>query len=534
MSVSLIPESAPFTEEQRAWLNGFLAGWTGVAEAAANGSANGAAVQQLVAGELTDAGSNGEAAEEEEEFPWHDSALQIDERLDLAEGKPLKRRLMAAMAQLDCGACGYLCQTYSEAIAAGDEKNLTLCSPGGKETAKTLKRLLKEEGGAAKAETNGKPATNGSAAAAGHSRANPFTATLSSAENLNLAGSKKHTTHAVIDLGKDDLTKLALDYEVGDSLGVYPTNCPELVDDVLNALGVGGDDALRQELAEKHCLRTVDDELLEHLAGASTDDAEKQAILGLIDSDELDGLDVLDVLKRTPAAVAASDAKAVIEFFPEIAPRLYSIASSRQKFPSEVHLTIARATATAGERTYKGVASTMFADRLKDGEAVRVYVHRSHGFTTPADPSAPMVMVGPGTGIAPFRAFLQDRAAKKAPGDNWLFFGDQHEATDFLYRDEFNALREQGVLTRLSTAFSRDQEEKVYVQDRMREEGAELMSWLDRGAYFFVCGDAKRMAADVDRALHDVVVQHGGKSMADAMAYVRSLKESGRYARDVY
>ncbi|MEM9186948.1 MAG: sulfite reductase subunit alpha [Planctomycetota bacterium] len=529
MSISLIPESAPFTEEQRAWLNGFLAGWTGIADGA-NGIAANGAVQQMVADAVGEVGAD--PADEEEDFPWHDSALDMEERLTLAEGKPFNRRLMAAMAQLDCGACGYLCQTYSEAIAAGDEKNLTLCSPGGKETAKMLKRLIKEDGGAA---ANGKPATNGAAAKpaeAGFTRSNPFSATVKSCENLNLEGSSKYTTHAVIELGGGDLKAQGLEYVVGDSLGVYPTNCPELVDAIAVALGAASDEGFCDELMARKCLRSVSDELLELVAAAAADDGEAQAVTALIDSDEVDDLDVLDVLLRAPSS--KPDQAALLDTLGDIAPRLYSIASSIKAHPGEVHLTVARATATVGERTYKGVASTMFADRLAPGAAIAVYVHKSHGFTTPADPSAPMVMVGPGTGVAPFRAFLEERQVTSAPGKNWLFFGDQHAATDFLYEDQLASLEQAGVLTKLSTAFSRDQEQKVYVQDRMREEGAELYRWLEEGGYFFVCGDAKRMAADVDRALHDVIVQYGGKSMADAMAYVRNLKEEQRYVRDVY
>ena len=514
MSISLIPESAPFNEEQRAWLNGFLAGWTGVADVMANGAATG-----------EENGSTTAVLEEEEDFPWHDSSLEIDDRLALAEGKPLKRQLMAAMAQLNCGACGYLCQTYSEAIAAGDEKNLTLCSPGGKETAKMLKKLIKEKGGVAA----GGAATNGAAkpAGTGVTRANPYAAPIKSCENLNREGSSKYTTHAVIDLAGSGVT-----YQVGDSLGVYPTNCPDLVDEILTALDAEGDADLRSALTDQSCLRSVSDELLELIASSATSADEQAEIEGLIDSDELDGLDVLDVLRRAPSAKV--DTAAMLDCLMEITPRLYSIASSLKAHPDEVHLTVARATAKVGDRQYKGVASTMFADRLTPGDTVRVYAHQAHGFTVPADPSAPMVMVGPGTGIAPFRAFLEERAATEAPGQNWLFFGDQHAATDFLYEAELNSWQEQGLLTHLSTAFSRDQEEKIYVQDRMREQGAELFAWLESGGYFFVCGDAKRMAADVERALHDVIIEHGGMKMAEAMQYVASLKNEQRYVRDVY
>jgi len=217
-----------------------------------------------------------------------------------------------------------------------------------------------------------------------------------------------------------------------------------------------------------------------------------------------------------------------------LAPRLYSIASSLRAHPEEVQLTVGKVACEKGGRLRKGVASTMFSDRLKPGDLVRVFPHASSDFTVPADPGAPMIMVGPGTGVAPFRAFLQERAATNAQGKNWLFFGDQHVATDFLYREEFDAMRESGILTRLATAFSRDQEEKVYVQDRMREKGAKLFRWLEEGAYFFVCGDARRMAVDVDRALHEIIAAEGHMSMGDAAQYVGEMKKAHRYVRDVY
>ncbi len=516
MSVSIIPESAPFNAEQRAWLNGFLAGWTGMP----NGDGTAEDALAAVGGVAT---LPAPSEEDDEDFPWHDDSLAIEERLGLAEGKPLKRKLMAAMAQLDCGACGYVCKSYSEAIAAGDEKNLTLCSPGGKETAKTLKRLLKEEPAADNASTNNTHAP----AETGYTRANPFPAAIKACDNLNGAGSAKHTTHAVIDLGESGLT-----YNVGDSLGVYPTNCPELVEQVLEQLGLTSDEDLREKLVEELNLRDATDELLELLAAATPVGAEEDAINALIDSDELDELDVLEVLRRAPSAKLQPDEFAAT--LSEVSPRLYSIASSLKAHPGEVHLTVGKATVQIGDRLHKGIASTMFSDRLNPGDKVRVFVQPSHGFTVPPDPAKPMIMVGPGTGIAPFRAFLEERQATGAAGKNWLFFGDQHEATDFLYADQFAGMQEANLLNRLSLAFSRDQVEKVYVQDRMREHGAELWQWIDEGGYFFVCGDAKRMASDVDKALHDLIAEHGGMSADTAKAYVKQMKETNRYSRDVY
>jgi len=538
MTVSLIPESAPFSSEQRAWLNGFLAGWIGLQ---ANAQLD--TLDVSIASGAMEAPSrpSSETSAPEEEFPWHDSNLPLDQRLELAAGKPLNHRLMAAMAQLDCGACGYVCQTYSEAIAEGAEKNTTLCAPGGKETAQTLKRLLKEEGA-----TNGHAPTNGGAKASvnghsdsrnGYSRTNPFTARLKSTINLNQPGSAKHTSHVVIDLAGS-----GLNYRVGDALGVFPINSPALVDAILASARLEphenvsvprvGELSLREALLGHFCLNTASEELLALLARAVEDQAQRKTLEEALADESYDNFDVLDALLHAWSAQLC--AGELLECLMPLAPRLYSIASSLQAHPDEVHLTVGRVAYEKNGRERHGVASTMFSDRIQAGDAVKVFIHAASDFTVPSDPAAPMIMVGPGTGIAPFRAFLQHRQATAAPGKNWLFFGDQCAATDFLYRDELAAMQTSGLLARLDTAFSRDQPRKIYVHHRMREHGDELFRWLEEGAYLFVCGDAHRMAVDVDRTLHEVVATHGSRSPDEAAAYVRQLKQHKRYVRDVY
>ena len=523
-SVSLIPESAPFNEEQRSWLNGFFAGMTGLEEIAKNNSGGGAL--GVAAG-----GTAVAEVEEEEDFPWHDDSLMIDQRMELAEGKPHKRKLMAAMAQLDCGSCGYLCQSYSEAIASGEETNLTLCTPGGKETAKMVKKLVKlekESGGSSASATA--TATSAAPEETGYTRKNPFAAKLIKSDKLTGEGSAKDVRHVEIDLTGSDLN-----YEVGDALGLFPTNCNDLVCEIVSHCDCETDEqkAAAAERLSTRDLATVTDELCDLYAAGLTDDVDRQRLNALVeDEDQLDELDVLDFLQIFNSFHPSADG--LIEAVPELNPRLYSIASSLKAHPGQVHLTVGKVTYEKKDRLRKGVASTLLAERVEAGSPLRVFVQKSHGFTVPADENAPMIMVGPGTGIAPFMAFLQERAARKSAGKNWLFFGDQKSATDFLYADHLTAYQEQGVLHRIDTAFSRDQEQKIYVQDRMMENAAELYEWLESGASFFVCGDASRMAKDVDKALHEIIKTQGKLSDGDAKAYVKKLKDSGRYSRDVY
>lgn len=528
MNFSLIPETAPFNPEQRAWLNGFLSGWLGMQDASGN-----AAIPFALP---TLAPQVPPAAIEAEDEPWHDPALPIADRLKLAEDRPLPGKLMAAMAQLDCGACGYLCKTYSRALADGSEKSTTLCSPGGSETSKMIKRLLKE--GGAKGATNGEVKPAAPPAEAEWSRKNPYPAKLLRSVRLNKDGSDKDTRHVEIDLGDKGPS-----YEVGDALGVYPENCHELVEDLLSTLGTAGDEpvttatgvetSLREGLARHACLAAITEELLECLANSATEPREAELLRGLIEDDSpISGHDVLDTLRLFPSARPAAS-----EFFAtlsDLKPRLYSISSSPKRVPGQVHLTVGKVTYAFNGRVRKGVASTMFADRVAEGGSVRVFVHKAHNFTVPADPAAPMIMIGPGTGIAPFRAFLQERDALKSPGENWLFFGDQRGEVDFLYEEELADFQARGVLSRLDTAFSRDQAHKVYVQDRMIEHGRQFFEWLSRGGHVFVCGDAKRMAVDVDRALHRIVREHGEMDEAGAKEYVTRLAAEGRYRRDVY
>jgi sulfite reductase (NADPH) flavoprotein alpha-component len=520
---SMIPETAPFSPEQRAWLNGFFAGLLSL-DAKAGAAALDGAMPDAAAKALT----------EDDGAPWHDAAMPIDERMQLAEGKPLPRKLFAAMAQQDCGQCGYLCETYSTAIAQGRETKLNLCVPGGKETSRMLKRLL-EETPAPATPLKTESAPDEPKAAERGTRDAPVEATFRMATRLNGKGAAKDTRHVVFDIAGS-----GLGYAPGDSFGIYPGNDPTLADAVLSALRVPRDfpvagKPIREALIEDYALGLAPDmlfELMSYLVGGERRRKAKALAKGEDPDGDAATLDVLAVLEKF--GPAHPDPEAFVECLEPLQPRLYSIASCPLTTPGQVHLTVDGVRYEIAERRRLGVASTFLADRLKPGAQVKVYIQKAHAFALPRDGATPIVMVGPGTGVAPFRSFLWHRKATRATGRTWLFFGHQHEATDFFYRDEFTAMLADRTLTRLSTAWSRDGAAKVYVQDRMREAGPELWAWLKDGAHFYVCGDAQRMAKDVESALVEISARGGQMSEAGARDFVAELKAAGRYQADVY
>lgn len=372
-----------------------------------------------------------------------------------------------------------------------------------------------------------------------YNRKNPFPAKMLVNRCLTAESSSKETRHYEI-----SITGSGLSYEAGDALCVVPTNCPRLVADILNAIDCKGDEdepvngesiALHEALRTQFEIKLPSKELVEEIARRSGD----QELNGILESGDKDkladylwGRDTLDLLLQFPQVEFS--AAEFISLLKPLQHRAYSISSSGKMYPDTVHLTVASVRYESHSRQHKGVCSTFLADLIDDETEVRVFFTPNKVFRVPDDNSLPMIMVGPGTGIAPFRAFLQEREYRNASGKNWLFFGDRNAATDFIYREELEAMWQRGLLARLDLAFSRDQEEKVYVQDRMRANGAELFAWLEQGGYFFVCGDAYRMAKDVDKALHDVIAEHGKMSEQQAIDYVNQLKKNKRYVRDVY
>lgn len=519
----IIPVDAPFSEAQRFWLNRFFAD---VLE------------RQLPLPESTP--SAPAAPAEDDSTPWKDPAMELADRMALAKERPIRWKLMAAMAQQDCGQCGYNCADYSKAIFEQAEPRLNLCQPGGKATARMLKSLVEEMGGgvidpeevAAKAAAAPRPDTD---ARPGYSRAAPVAARFVSRTRLNGPQSEKHTYHIEL-----DLEGTGLDYEAGDSLGTYPRNDPALADAVIAAIDAPPDfpiagEPLRDVLIERTSLGTAPDALFQFISYLTGGERRKKA-QALARGEDPDGdaaaLDVLGALQKF--AGLRPDPEALIEVLEPLQPRLYSISSSPKTNPGRVSLTVDMVRYEVDGRERLGIASTYLGDRIGVEGALPVYVQKAHNFALPNDGATPIIMVGPGTGVAPFRAFLHERHATQATGRAWLFFGHQRSSCDYFYADEWELFRQRGTLTNLSLAWSRDGAQKAYVQDKMREAGAELWSWLADGAHFYVCGDAKRMAKDVETALRDIAVVHGGMTVEAAAAHLAELRSVGRYQADVY
>lgn len=542
-TIPQIPEAAPFSTEQRAWINGYLAG---LFSGGSSASAPAAAAEPSRGSLLFLYGSQTGSAEglarrfakEAKKRGYEPKVVGMENYATVdfaAESRvaiitstygdgEMPDNAQSFWEYLQGGAAAGLKQISYSVLALGDRNYTLFCEAGRKfdvrlaELAATriLDRvecdvdyeeaanawfdgfLSRLEGGSASALSVMEPEKESVADPPTFSKANPFPALLQTNRLLNGPESSKETRHFEISLAGS-----GLEYEAGDALGVVPRNCPDLVDEVLCASGLTGE---------------------EMVVVNSTELSLREALISKFD--------LKPFLAGLPGK--ASVAADVIAPLRKLQPRLYSISSSPKAHPGEVHLTVGIVRYEAGGRQIKGVCSTYLADRVDGGGHVPVFVHKSPSFRLPADLSRPVIMVGPGTGIAPFRAFLEERRATGASGKNWLFFGDQRSECDFLYREELHAMQADGTLTRLDLAFSRDQEEKVYVQHRMLEQAGELWAWLQDGASFYVCGDAKRMAKDVDAALHRVAEMAGGLSPDGAADFIAQLKTEKRYLRDVY
>jgi len=570
-----IPDDAPFTPEQRAWLGGFLAQLLSGATATESGPAVPVTVlfgsqtgtAEGLAKKLFKTLKKGNYEPEVHDLSTYDiSRLPQEKNLlvitsTYGDGEPpdgaldFHKALMGDSApRMDGVSFSVLAlgdSSYPDFCKCGIEFDTRFEALGGQRIFRRVdcdvdvdEPYAEWSAGALAviAPAASKVASNGAAAAdpaeSGYSKKNPFPSPVVTNFNLNGPG-EKQTNHISFSLEGSEL-----EYEVGDALGVYPSNVPEVVDELIAALPFkagsvpipdGGEAPLREALIHHYDIGTINKSVIQKWQQRSG----SPFLRSLVEADDKKafddfcwGRDLIDLVIDHPADF--TDAEDFVSVLKKLQPRLYSIASSPRAHPGEVHLCVGIVRYNSHGRKRGGVCSTFLADRLGGGVKPRVYVHANKAFRLPEKSEVPVIMVGPGTGIAPFRAFLEDRKATGSTGRNWLFFGNPYRKTDFLYEEELTGYLKEGTLARLDLAWSRDQKEKIYVQNLLVQQGAELWSWLQEGAAFYVCGDASRMAKDVDQALHDVIAKHGGLSADDAAAYVSQMKKDKRYLRDVY
>ncbi|MEM9223695.1 MAG: sulfite reductase subunit alpha [Pseudomonadota bacterium] len=592
MKVPFIPDAAPFNDDQRAWLAGFLAGLhsraamgdQGAAVPAQGAVAEAAKLDILFGTQTGNAeavAQDAAAAARAEGFVPRVAGLDdvsMDQLADMSqaiivistygEGEmPDNAQLFwdalssGTAPRLENLAYGVLAlgdTSYDEFCHAGKLMDMRLEQLGAKRLtartdcdvdfddpaanwiAATLPLIPKTASAPAEKSAEPAPATATPAPAAEKprwGRKNPFPSPMLENRCLSGSGSGKEIRHFSFDLSGSGLA-----YEAGDSLSVIPQNRSDLVDAIIahfeadaQTPAPGTDMPLGDALTSHFEISTPSKKLVAAIAERSAHD-ELSSVIANGDKEAIEtflwGRDTLDLLTLDGKRLLSLE-----EFVALLKPlqhRAYSISSSPKAHGEEVHLTVAAVRWDFESRPHRGVCSTHLADMVSVGDKVPVFLSPNKAFRVPDNDDAPVIMVGPGTGIAPFRAFLHERRERGASGRNWLFFGDQHRAEDFIYEDEISAMSADGLLNRLDLAFSRDQSEKIYVQSRMRENGKALFSWLEEGAYFYVCGDATRMAKDVDAELAALIARHGSFSREDATAYVSKLKREKRYLRDVY
>ncbi len=525
LRTGLPAEAAAFSPAQRQWLSGLCTDLLALSSLTPEAAAD---VAMLLAAR----GLHGD------DTPWHKPRLTLDARMLLAQGRPIARRMMAALAQQDCRQCGYICESYAQAIAGGAETRLDLCVPGGKDTTRMLHALATEAAGGATAfdaDAHRPPAQAPVTREPrpGYERDAPVTVTMKCRRRLTRAASQKAVYHVELDVAGSGLEHLP-----GDTLGLYPENDPALVDAVLTALQFApglriSGRPLRDILITTVSLGPAPDALFTLIACLTGGERRQKARrLASGEDPTAAGLDVLAVLERFPGV--RPDPEAFVESLDPLHPRLYSIASSTRAQPGVIALTVDHVRYSIDGRPRSGVASSWLTERAPVGTRFRAFLQQAPHFRLPEQRDVPIIMIGPGTGIAPFRAFLQERRARCESGPAWLFFGHRRQGEDYLYEDELRAFRAQGVLTRLSLAWSRDGAQKAYVQDRLLEQGEEVWDWLFDGAHLYVCGDAEHMAPDVERALLAIIADHGNRDDDAAAAYLDGLKAAGRYHLDVY
>lgn len=586
-----IPEDAPFTPAQRAWLNGYLAGLYSYAPAQPAAASAGLRVAVLFGSQTGTAEGLARKLVKELKAAGHDASLSSLEGYVPAtlaaetcalfvvstygEGEapdavqpffqqlcvehfPLLGNLSFAVFALGDSHYEHFCQFGKDLDAKleglGGTRILARCDSdvevdkpwsSWKHTAVGKLRAM----AAPAAEPTDAPATAGAlhgssapqpAEASKHSRENPYLSTLREKRPLTQPASTKLTIH--LDFAIEDA---ALRYEAGDACGVVPRNSPGLIASILDRMQCSGEESVEisrvgslplREALLHHCAIT---RLTRRMVAEYAALGQCQRLTSLLAPEQqaaldqyLHGRDIVDLLKECPGVLRSP--QDLVRILPRLVPRLYSISSSPAAHPGQIHTTVSVVRFHAHNRDRGGVCSTWLADRIEVGEQLPIYIQPNKKFRLPEDSATPVIMVGPGTGIAPFRAFLHERRVTGATGKNWLFFGERSASTDYLYRDELEKMHADGHLTQLDAAFSRDQEHKVYVQDRMMQRASQLWEWLEAGAHLYVCGDGARMAKDVDRTLHRIVEAQGQLQPEQAESYIQALKDNRRYQRDVY
>ncbi|MEL6103250.1 MAG: sulfite reductase subunit alpha [Pseudomonadota bacterium] len=577
--VPYIPADAPFSGEQKTWLGGFLAGlhsrlMVGGGQAAPNAAPVEAKPIDIIYGSQTGTAEilATDAAEKARAIGFHPRVAEMDEvEMEHLAGmqnllvvvstygegempdnahqfwEALSANTAPRLESLNYGVlalgdtsyehfcqAGKLVDTRLEQLGAKRLGDRVDCDIDYEELAEAwIGAIMPDPGKVATAETVAAPIE--SKAKSGYGRKNPYVSTMRDNRNLSGVKSAKEIRHISFDLGDSGMA-----YEAGDALGVMPVNAPDLVQNWLDRLGAKTDTdiggvPLDQQLTTGLEIMTPSREMIRAVEKRACHD-ELTHVVSNGDKEALEnflwGMDALDLLNLNPEL--KFDPAEVVSWLKPLQHRAYSISSCPKAHEGEVHLTVAAVRWMHKNRSHRGVCSTFLADHVPEGASAGIFMSPNKSFRVPQDDSVPMIMVGPGTGIAPFRAFLEERRERGATGANWLFFGDQHRADDFIYQDEIGAFSESGLLTRLDLAFSRDQAEKIYVQHRMTENGKDLFGYLEEGGHFYVCGDATRMAKDVDAALHHIIETQGGMTPEAATDYVNRLKRDKRYLRDVY
>lgn len=539
----LVPENAPFDEEQRAWLNGFLAGLLGLA----NRGAEGSAAAEASRAQRTPAAS---------EPRWRDAALSLEQRLALSEGEALEPRLGSALPQLDCGQCGSSCQGYAQALANGAEKDTARCIPGGRPVRGALERLLGEQ--ARSARTDRAWALGGAARRSVRSHEEPTSAPAapsrprlvgqgrerSEAHRLRVKAQKKLT---LADAGSE-IREIVLEvleplptYQVGDCLSVFPHNDPDLVRALLRAVGARGQEVVRTSHGQTEVWRCLLEDLdITHVREETlqlfADEAGRIDDVGVLrqslSQSTPSSFDLLDLVAMFPTS--RPSVERIVATLGALEPRLYAIASSPTYHPGELHLAVRVVRAERGGRERKGVASHFLADGVFRGDDVSARVHPAERFTLPVDRTGPVIMLGSGTGVARFRAFLQELEARGRRGNTWLIMASCFEGDETLYESEIKAWSRTGVLEHLDVVKLGQRGRRIGPEDVLRKRARRVASWLDRGAFVYACGEGKGLSTGLSDTLIDVLGRQGKMSRSEAADLLHVMRRDGRYVEEVY